>query len=338
MPMLNEPELWWNEMPGPSALVERTAEALLQTQSVALHCGEGVPWEEDFCISVKETVQRRNPDLLLDAYTAPAQGDPGRWVMDRLTGGDFFCLPSEDPVQKAAARGLLKNRILWVSGIREKRQADAWLDLAQRMKRVPSGKGGCAVLLLPGDLPGRSWLTELDMGTFLGEYDLHFFAETLTSRRRLPRFEKKYLAELAVALSQGDPSRCAQFAAMGQRLVEDPEALASGMDHVDRHHAVWLAQMRVVFARIEETKFAILQRNGDAVSVLVGDRDDFENHIEEIGDIELRHLVYAAKNGRIWLPAEDWKTVQVLHANRNQLAHHHTLSFQELEELNGRLL
>ncbi|MCD8190624.1 MAG: hypothetical protein LUD78_10485 [Clostridiales bacterium] len=337
--MLNEPELWWNEMPGPSNLVEEAAEQLLQRESVALHCAEGViPWEEDFRISVKEKVQRRDPDFLLDAYTAPAQGDPGRWVVDQLTGGGFFCLPSEDPVQKASAQGLLKNRILWVSGIREKRQADDWLDLTQRMKRVPPRQRGCVVLLLPSGLPGRSWLAELDMEAFVGEYDLHFFAETLTSRRRMPRFEKKYLAELAVALSQGDPGRCARFTAMGRRLVEAPEALEMGMDHADRHHAVWLAQMRVVFAKIEETKFAILQRNQAAVSDLVGDRDDFENYIVEIGDIELRHLIHASKNGRLWLPAEDWQTVQILYANRNQLAHHHTLSFQELEELNERLL
>ncbi len=140
-----------------------------------------------------------------------------------------------------------------------------------------------------------------------------------------------------MALAHGDPRRCGEFVDMGQSLVEDPEAQAQGMNHIDRHHAIWLAQMRVAFARIEETKFEILQRNQSAVGVLVGDTDEFGNHINEIGDIELRHLIYAAKTNRLYLQEEDFSTVQILHANRNRLAHHHVLSYEELQTLGNRL-
>ncbi len=338
MLMLSEPELWWNTMPGPSNLVEQVAELLLQPQNVVIRYGEGMPWESDFRISVKEKVQQRDPNILLDAYSAPPQCDLGRWVAKQIGGSEFFCLPSEDPIRKATEQNLLRDRVLWVSGIQTRRQAEGWFDLAARMSRSPKEQRGRMVALVPSSIPVNEAQNALNIAEYVGDYDLHFFSESLTSRLSLPRTDKKYLAELAVTLAQGDPRRCAQYVAMGQELVEHPEAQTQNMNHDDRHHAIWLAQMRVVFARIEETKFDILQRNWKAVSVLVGTSDDFGNYIADIGDIELRHLVFAVKNHQLVLPEEDLKTAQLLHANRNQLAHHHILSYQELEEVGERLL
>lgn len=336
---LNKQELWWNTMPGPTSLVGRVADLLLQTQNTIISDEGGVPWEADFRISVKEIVQQRNPNILLDAYTPPFQCDPGRWIISQVTGGDFFCLPSEDPLRKAAAQNLLRDRILWVSGIQPGSQANKWIDLAVRMSQLPREQRGCMVVLTPGSIPSNvSSVKKLDVNDFIGEYDLHFFSEMLASQQGLSHPNKKYLAELAVALADGDPKKCAHYVAMGKKVIADPDSQTPDMNRDERLHAIWLAQMRVVFARIEEAKFNILQRNRSSVSVLIGHVDEFGNCITEVGDIELRHLVFAEKQGWLHLPAADSETIQALHTYRNELAHHHILSFQELEMLNQLLV
>ncbi len=176
MQNLSKPALWWDTMPGPSGLVERVTEFPLRMQSVVIRHEGDVPWEEDFRFSVKEAVQKRNSDLQMDGYSAPPQEKPDRWLVDRLSGGRFFCLPTEDPIPRAAAQGWLKDRVLWISGIGDKRQAGAWLDLAARMGRVPQEQRGCLILLLPKTIPVNTSLSVLDMSEYLGEYDLHFFS------------------------------------------------------------------------------------------------------------------------------------------------------------------
>ena len=103
-------------------------------------------------------------------------------------------------------------------------------------------------------------------------------------------------------------------------------------------HGIWLAQIRTVFSHIEETKFAIVQQHRNAIAALLHTTDDFGITIEQIEDIELRHLMHGVNHNIITLPERTCAVINALYNSRNQLAHHRVLPYSELKQLHQQLL
>lgn len=103
-------------------------------------------------------------------------------------------------------------------------------------------------------------------------------------------------------------------------------------------HGIWLAQIRTVFSHIEETKFAIVQQHRNAIAALLHTTDDFGIAIEQMEDIELRHLMHAVNHNIISLPERTCAVINALYNSRNQLAHHRILPYSELKQLHQQLL
>lgn len=329
--MMQPAELWWNAIPGPVRLTGRLASQLLHLESTVLCSTGNFPWPDDFRLNVKDRIQRVSPHLLVEYCDASAMGDmtPGRWILDRIGGGRTFCLPSDDPLRVAIQHGYMKNRIFWVANCRSREQANAWIALANQLKR--RAQEGCVCLLAPPGMRGNSGLSQLAADGYFGAYDLSFFAASLVSSMDLTSFEKKYLTELAVSLAAGSAQTCADLAAQGRALLE---TIGQAPEHT---HAVWLAQMRTVFAPIEEKKFALVRENEEAVRSLFGTVDDYGNRIDSVDDIELRHLIYAARRFHLPIPPAVMDILQILYQDRNHLAHHHILPYDELKELDALL-
>ena len=252
--------------------------------------------------------------------------------------GEIFCLPSDDPIEIAAESGLLKQRIFWVTHFTSKAQVAEWVAFAKALRKKAADHCCCVVLLLPTSLRINSHLPELETDAFFGEYDLSFFASFLLSHRKLSQFEKRYLSELASALAFGDAVQCAELASAGKELLEEPEQLPMVRAIPNHLHGIWLAQIRTVFSHIEETKFAIVQQHRNAIAALLHTTDDFGIAIEQMEDIELRHLMHAVNHNIISLPERTCAVINALYNSRNQLAHHRILPYSELKQLHQQLL
>ena len=329
-------ELWWGVVPGPSQLVEQLTAHLVRFESALIpYTTASFPWGDTFRLNVSDRVRQVHPMLTEELCNASAMNgrSPGRWVLDVVGRGEVFCLPSDDPIEIAAESGLLKQRIFWVTHFTNKAQVADWVAFAKALRKKAAGHCCCVVLLLPASLRINSHLTELETNAFFGEYDLSFFASFILSHRKLSQFEKKYLSELASALAFGDAVQCAELASAGRELLEEPEQLPMICAIPNYLHGVWLAQIRTVFSHIEETKFAIVQQHRNAIAALLHTTDDFGNSIEQIEDIELRHLVHGVNHNIISLPERTCTVINDLYNSRNQLAHHRILPYSELKQL-----
>lgn len=204
-------ELWWSVVPGPSQLVEQLTAHLVRFESALIpYTTASFPWGEEFRLSAYDRVRQVHPNLTEELCDASTMGErsPGRWVLDVVGRGEVFCLPSDDPIEIAAESGLLKQRIFWVTHFTSKAQVAEWVAFAKALRKKAADHCCCVVLLLPTSLRINSHLPELETDAFFGEYDLSFFASFLLSHRKLSQFEKKYLSELASALSFGDAVQC----------------------------------------------------------------------------------------------------------------------------------
>ena len=334
-------ELWWSVVPGPSQLVEQLTAHLVRFESALIpYTTASFPWGEEFRLSAYDRVRQVHPNLTEELCDASTMGErsPGRWVLDVVGRGEVFCLPSDDPIEIAAESGLLKQRIFWVTHFTSKAQVAEWVAFAKALRKKAADHCCCVVLLLPTSLRINSHLPELETDAFFGEYDLRVFASFLLSLRKLSQCEKKYLSELASALSFGDAVQCAELASIGKELLEEPEQLPMLRAIPNHLHGIWLAQIRTVFSHIEETKFAIVQQHRSAIAALLHTTDDFGIAIEQMEDIELRHLIHAVNHNIISLPERTCAVINALYNSRNQLAHHRILPYSELKQLHQQLL
>lgn len=333
--MSSNAELWWENVPGASQLVDDMASQLMRMESVLLYTDEDFPWPDSFRMSVKDRVLRSHPDYALDVCDARLLEDmePGRWILDYFGGERIFCLPSEDPAKLALREGMMHNRIIWVTNCQKKEQVNKWLGFARAMRKEEPSLAGCIALILDKKLHTHSMFQTIDVAEYYGEYDLSFFAASIISRMKMKPFEKQYLSELSVQLAFGSAEHCAELTKNGIELLQNPEEVARWAKNSKCAHAIWQAQMRTVFASIEEKKYDLIQENQKAVQPLLGTIDDFGNRIETISDIELRHLIHARKKGDIFLPEKTAGKIDILHTSRNQLAHHKVLAYDELKLL-----
>ena len=220
----------------------------------------------------------------------------------------------------------MKQRIFWVTHFTSKAQVAEWVAFAKALRKKAADHCCCVVLLLPTSLRINSHLPELETDAFFGEYDLSFFASFLLSHRKLSQF------------SFGDAVQCAELASIGKELLEEPEQLPMLRAIPNYLHGIWLAQIRTVFSHIEETKFAIVQQHRSAIAALLHTTDDFGIAIEQMEDIELRHLIHAVNHNIISLPERTCAVINALYNSRNQLAHHRILPYSELKQLHQQLL
>lgn len=329
--MNTDAELWWGSIPGAQTIVRSISERMLQQTSLAVSATTGVHWPSILRMQVREQVQHRNANLLIENCDDSTMGDmsPGEWVLARY-GSGIFRLPSISAEQTALSNGLLQDRIFWVFGVQSKARLKEWLDFATLLQKNRNRRCGCVVILLDSNLTVKGRMEQLDINQYISEYDLAFFAATMVASKALSFWEKKYLSNLAVCLSLGSPERCAELIQNGRDLLAQPEAVCGS--NADLLNAVWRGQLQTVFAQIEETKRTLVLRLANHLKPILGTIDDYGNRLISLDHIELRHIVHHLHK-RIAIPEDDEAVVRSLYEMRNMLAHHRYLSYPQMLEL-----
>ena len=87
--------------------------------------------------------------------------------------------------------------------------------------------------------------------------------------------------------------------------------------------------------RAEKLARELCELNRERQSV---EQDIFRRAIEQMEDIELRHLMHAVNHNIISLPERTCAVINALYNSRNQLAHHRILPYSELKQLHQQLL
>ena len=343
------------DLPGPSAFLEETLEALRSGASLLVQFPEHAP--EGYREATRRAMGREG---ILAFTEVEAGGDRPVTAIATAFGWEAEGAWLRSPAVLAESRRL-EGRLVWVTGV-DANQWPAWRDFIDRFGHACRGfhAGDCGqiCLELPGSLPARepatdpvlrhlAWrdrLTRLDVMLFLGRG---------MARAGRMAFERELRLALAVEVAGFDlglaaslvraplatllePTRALRTEAerrgwttrrMGDgwstgreddlegRPFEHPASLAADGKVEVITRRVWRAELSVIFPVLEERRIEIVKKLGNKLKPM---QTDF-GYVSRVEDLELGSIAYQVRKFQLGRTLEE-KLVHMAEL-RNALAH-----------------
>ena len=383
--------VWWNSITGPNSLLQAITLALLEVKSVVIYAPDDLPWRKQMRSSLEGMLRESTHDLVFEYVDCEldcqldSKGNLN--VADFLF--ERFSTPSvKNGYRKTSGKSVqqymqehhvLDNAIIWIKGMTDK-QVRSWFDFCKAYK-PESINGGLFVLeaylpkplsSVPASMSGISYRDHVSL------YDALLFNYMIVSEWQDNPSWLQYVAtvstnlcvhdvELSCSLIEecdfkaGDAIGTLKSLAIeedyGKRYAADnledwhPFALIRSRRDEPMAHALWQAQLQVVFPLIEmerlslidlrkrDLEIAITEEYFDSQTGKIGRLEYCGNEITSPLDLELGSLRFMTQR---WfavdhekryfsLPTyEDRERLLLLRNMRNKIAHMNVCSTEEI--------
>ncbi|MDR1875714.1 MAG: hypothetical protein LBQ90_11975 [Synergistaceae bacterium] len=380
--------LWWEVITGPSRVVKTLVSELTGSRSVFLKIFRDLPWRETMRHCVEYRLLEQRPEMSIeyidctDEDNDPAL-EPGRYLLERCCENVRVAHAYREGYRNENGRGgivqylrdkrVLKNRVLWLKGLREE-HVDRWMQFCARYE--PDGDpGGLFVVESSFDVPKGplpAHIVRCDCEKTITPHDTLLFCSWLSARSNAGNGWKQYTAALASTLFMHDAEVAAFFientdfcteapvdriyrllaernfddrrGAVAEEFEAEPHTLylARNRQTPEIERRVWKSQLQFAFPLIEEERVDFIKKYKEEVrSSLLQTGQDlrwYGRQVTEPLEAELGLLVQLMKmereNGTALLPNnEDSRRMNFLHSVRNNLAHMRCCSPKTLAKL-----
>lgn len=324
--------LWWNDVHGPRAFIQAVTERIISGKSVSLIHSDRLPWREGLRDSVQETIEplRATAFELVRAAEALSPGEKIEdYILRRFTNGEGYRPHAEKWWDYLRRTKALESTLLWLYDVPRELRLE-WQEVYRRLKNV------CLFIieLEQEDVPivGSE---AVDAGMYISEYDYLLLASKVTAERvDIPAVWRRYLSDIATQTYNGDAERVVAFAEN-----YDPRQPLEEYDGSISRNAIWTAQLKNAYHLIEEERLAFVRRYKQPIRNCLPETQ-FGEEITDPYEAELGllwHLTHLARQDigkkSLIVAPDDYKRLYFLRDVRNKLAHHDTLSPQEMELL-----
>ena len=154
---------------------------------------------------------------------------------------------------------------------------------------------------------------------------MQYFAMTLLSRTRATSPSIHYASDLIAGIAQEDAMLCSELCAHVDELLRSPSDICRLLNaRCDEQHvqtSLRNTQLRQVLPLVEQKRLGFIEHLNGRASRLLPFSDDWGNQIESTAEIELRHLVYFRRSGRLLLTGAEDAYLMRLYDIRNRLSH-----------------
>ena len=293
---MNNAELWYSAIPGPSRLVEQIAKTLNDNKTVILHIDYDFPWRNEMRNAV-EVKLRDYPHAssinFLDVTDQYQENNPARFVVHQFCSEEDYAFASKErQAIQTLKSGVLQGRIVWFKGIPDDRDSD-FISFCRTYKTFGKEQGVFVIEtredILEKSLPAS--IVVIDSSKLISENDVLIFASILYAQREEDDRHGKYFSNLVSILCGKDAELAAELinsvdfhtvepldglknvrenAFMGSERGISPKsdpfhpfALLKGGNLNELQSRVWLAQMRVIMAVVERERQQFISAYAD---------------------------------------------------------------------------
>lgn len=320
-------EIWWNYVPV-GISIKDTIEQQIQAGKCVLLDASHLPWRENLLESVQASVESNDVELNWNVIHA-----------DAVTGCDPLAyLGSYYGVDEIPVKEIIQQRIqqlhtcCWVKHIPES-DAPAWIQMARELF---GGKGKLKfrlVLELP-TVPLRGIGKIVVVGAKIEHFDVYYFALSILAASRLCPSFREYAAMLCAEFANGDIERCYALCRNIDTVLKNPLAgCKTPEEEALQKQLVCRAQTRCISPLIDIGRLKLLSIFNERVAVILPQKDDYDNDIDNINMVELRHLVYFLRKGWLSLTTKEKDWLSCLYDARNTISHLNFLSYDEIQDL-----
>ena len=293
---MNNAELWYSAIPGPSRLVNKIAKTLNDNKTVILHIDYDFPWRNEMRDAV-EVKLRDYPHAssinFLDVTDQYQENNPARFVVHQFCSEEDYAFASkESQAIQTLKSGALMGRIVWFKGIPDDRDSD-FISFCRTYKTFGKEQGVFVIetreAILEKSLPAS--MVIIDSSDYISENDVLIFASILYAQREEDDQYGKYFSNLVSILCSTDAELAAElinsvdFHTMepldGLKSVQEnafmdsergispksdlshPFALLKSQNYNELQSRVWLAQIRVIMAVVERERQQFISAYAD---------------------------------------------------------------------------
>lgn len=360
---------WWLRMSGPHRFIEKAADLLQKNGMVLLQVPKDLCWRHALRAALVEKIDEWNGglfheelDVRDDCGSVPNETEAGRAILDalRLEGG-YRYRSGENMARFLSTNyeNIFKNRLLWIKGIPDELSCKAFCNLCTQCQR---GKIRIVLEDTTGFGRPRSNLQAVRYSDHVSTFDVQLLTTLVANEvhEELPQLWRQYIAvlaanlcepdtELAVAMVENfDLCRIEPMDAMAQ-LIYDPQFARRGTgEHVLNRmrsdadggteylkRRIWKSQLRLGLPVLEQTVSAIIQANAKIIQDALDHNVimQYNKQVTSLENVGVGTLSYMKGSGKIYFPEAISRQIDLIHENRNRLAHRKLCTISQMEEI-----
>lgn len=329
-------KLWWTQAHGPSAFLDDFCQTAARGGCFLLRRSSALPWPRSFQTEVYRRIQMIQGHFRLEEPIDIPDSGAEQWFVDRFLPEHTsnFLSTTRLPDFLAETRGLTC-RLLWLRA-QTPQQTKQWLELLAPFAAKPEAMDTIVVLEGDGQAPKRFKIKTFDADGAFTPFDVVQLCTVAANAAQCRELFKPYLTHLLSQLCGRDPYRVELLQAQGETLLEDPVAGATclGLDIADIAQRIRRAQLLLLLPIIEDIRIYSLTQLYPQCQLLLPMRDDYGNELDEVYEMELRHIVHSANRGDITMSQHQRTEVETAYNIRNALMHHMApLPFDEIKQI-----
>ena len=383
--------VWWNSITGPNSLLQAITSALLEVKSVVIYVPDDLPWRKQMRSSLEGMLRESTQNLVFDYIDCELECQTDSKGNLDIAGFLFerYSTPSvKNGYRKSSGKSVqqymqehhvLGNAIIWVKGMTNE-QVKSWFDFCKAYKPKNTNDG---LFVLEAYLPNPlvsvpSSMSEISYRDHVSLYDALLFNYMIVSEWQDDPSWLQYVATASTNLCVHDVelscSLIEECNFKADDVIDALRSLATEEDYGKRYaadnleddhpfamirsgrdesmaHALWQAQLQVVFPLIEmerlslislrkrELEIAIAEKHFDPQTGEIGKLEYCGNEITSPLDLELgtlrfmTHRWFADDHEKRYfsLPDyEDRERLLLLRNMRNKIAHMNVCSIEEI--------
>ncbi len=362
-------EEWWRRMSGPHRFIESASDLLQKNGMVLLQVPEDLSWRYGLRAAMTDKIREWNNGIMSeeldvrdDCGTVSNETEAGRAILEKLEPKIGYRFRSSDNMPRYLCNNyenLFGNRLLWVKGIPDAESCRAFCKLCTHCQR-----GKIRIVLEDTTGFGRphSNLQAVRYFDYVSAFDVQLLTTLVANatHEKLTPLWKQYIAVLAANLCEPDTELAVTMVEdYDLRSTEPLDAMAqllndmrfsrrgTGAHVLNRMRSdadggaeylkqrVWKSQLRLGLPVLEQAVSAIIQMNDKKI------QDALDNNViiqynkrvtslDSVGAGTLRHLKDA---GYIHVSEEISRQIDLIHDNRNRLAHRKLCTISQMEDI-----
>ena len=341
--------IWWDQIGSQLHMLTKISEYLEDECSFVLQLRSHLPWRSYFYEAVDAKRSKYSMDRRLRRLPWVAAEEPGAFVLRNLcppaVQADYY--PGQTYAEYLGARGdlILCDYYVWVTGIHSRADLTSWISFIRNYEAAASSLDHRAVFVLEYD--GSEYDTSpIPLVTFEAKsYDCRVFCLQLALELNNTS-ALNYQAELSLSICGNDPELAGALLDSGNELLESPSDTAKKIilrsrnsegdpfpmpPENDINTSTWKACLVLIYPIIEQYRVDFISRHEDELKPFLPISNSNGDVIREASDLEIGPLHYiVSSKSRHQFPFEDEERIRMCRYVRNQLAHNHMPSYEDI--------
>ncbi len=343
--------IWWRELFDSASYCHDIVETLLSGASALLYFHLEAPWQTDFIDAISDKLlEATEEDYTLDVYDVHDESDAGEYLFRhfcRREQQDAYWPATHHSYEEylASLTGTtLEGRTICLTGL-DKKNTPAWIEsIRTYLKNCPKERRAHFLLIAHVGACESPLMPVLDYDNYVTDYACTMLCMMVTTSFPCRKAEKMYLCEVASGVSQNRAELAGLLAEKHIALIQNPDKVTLDVcrengftppSYEEINRAVWEAQIKSVFPKIENFRVDFITQHYDALKRRLPIDDAFGENINDPIYLEIGQLIYLCGSKHLGGEVSDCDYAMLMRMRdaRNDLAHLGALSYHKLQAL-----